>query len=52
VGITNPSRPDFPEQGLSVSSNQSLFTNIAGVSPHVSYSIFAKQNQEKLRMYS
>jgi len=32
VGISDPSRPDFPELGLSVFSNSAFYTNTAGVS--------------------
>jgi hypothetical protein len=32
VGISDPSRPDFPELGLSVFSNSAFYNHTAGVS--------------------
>jgi hypothetical protein len=37
VGIPDPSRPDFPELGLSVFSNSAFYTNTAGVSLQYSF---------------
>jgi hypothetical protein len=37
VGFSDPSRPDFPELGLSVFSNSAFITNTAGVSLQYSF---------------
>jgi len=46
VGVSDPSRPDFPELGLSVFSNSAFYTNTAGVS--LQYFLYHIQGQKSI----